>query len=55
LLDDAAWRIFEQFDDQAFSFTDCSSIAICRALHIDTVFGFDRRFTITGLTLEPSV
>src|SRR3954470_7018924 len=43
-LDDLAWRVYEQFSDQRFSFTDCSSIAICREEGIDTAFSFDRHF-----------
>jgi len=54
-LDEAAWQIYEQFRDQRFSFTDCSSIAICRESSIDTAFSFDRHFAIAGLTTVPSV
>jgi len=54
-IHDAAWRVYEQFADQTFSFTDCSSIAICRDGSIDTAFSFDRHFTIAGLTTVPVV
>jgi predicted nucleic acid-binding protein len=53
-LEDDGWRVFLQFDDQNFSFCDCTSIAICRNLGIDTVFGFDADFAIAGLELRPS-
>lgn len=54
-VDELAWTVFDQFDDQRLSFTDCSSIAICRAEGIDTAFSFDRHFTIAGLTTVPGV
>ena len=53
--DEAAWHIYEQFDDQRFSFTDCSSIAVCRAQGIDTAFSFDRHFPIAGIRRVPAV
>jgi predicted nucleic acid-binding protein len=52
-IHDAAWRVFDQFGDQELSFVDCSSIAICRLLNIDTAFGFDRHFPIAGINRVP--
>jgi len=54
-LDELAWHVFDQFDDQDFSFADCSSIAICRDEGIDRAFSFDRHFTIAGLATEPQI
>ena len=54
-LDEHTWRIFDQFDDQRFSFTDCSSIGICRQEQIDTAFSFDRHFPIAGIQRVPQV
>lgn len=39
-----AWRIFCQYEDKAFSFTDCTSFALMERLEIDTAFAFDDHF-----------
>ena len=39
-----AWRIFRQYKDKGFSFTDCTSFALMERLDIDTVFAFDDHF-----------
>ena len=44
-----AWRLFKQFDDKRFSFTDCTSFAVMLRLKIFTVFTFDEDFARTGL------
>lgn len=51
---EAAWSVYHQYGDQALSFTDCSSIALCRAEHIGVVFGFDGHFRVAGLDLRPA-
>jgi predicted nucleic acid-binding protein len=38
-----AWQIFVRYDDQLFSFTDCTSFALMRSLGIGDAFTFDRR------------
>ena len=43
-----AWRIFRQYKDKGFSFTDCTSIALMERLDIDTVFAFDDHFVEYG-------
>ena len=43
-----AWRIFRQYKDKGFSFTDCTSIALMERLDIDTVFAFDDHFVQYG-------
>jgi hypothetical protein len=48
-----AWEYFERFDDQQFSFFDCTNFAICRWHQVDFVFGFDRDFVIAGFDLRP--
>lgn len=50
---DRAWEIYEQYDDQAFSYWDCSSFAICEARKVDFVFGFDADFQIAGFETRP--
>ncbi len=39
----AAWHLFVRYDDQPFSFTDCTSFALMRAMGIGEAFTFDRR------------
>lgn len=46
-------RIFETYDDQEFSFVDCTSFALARSLGIDTAFAFDHHFTTMGFVLMP--
>ena len=48
-----AGHIFEQFHDQTFSFTDCTSFAICAAHHIQHTVTVDKDFVIFGLVILP--
>ena len=48
-----AGQIFAQFHDQAFSFTDCTSFALCEAHHIQHAVTVDRDFVIFGLVILP--
>jgi len=48
-----AWQIFEQYTDQEFSYTDCTSFAVMRDLKLSDVFTVDRHFAIMGFTLVP--
>jgi predicted nucleic acid-binding protein len=52
-IHDDAWAIFQRYDDQTFSYCDCTSIAICVSRNVDFVFGFDRHFEVAGLDLRP--
>ena len=49
-----ARSIFERYNDQEFSFTDCTSFAICEEERIQYVFALDRDFQIFGLNLFPT-
>ena len=50
----SAWGILVRYDDQLFSFTDCTSFALMRAADIDTAFTFDRRdFSAAGFAVIP--
>jgi predicted nucleic acid-binding protein len=40
----AAWRVFEQFSDKEWSFTDCTSKVVMERLGITTAFAFDSHF-----------
>jgi hypothetical protein len=49
-----ARRIFERYDDQKFSFTDCTSFAICQDAGIEEAFALDSDFRIFGLSVIPA-
>ena len=48
-----AGQILEQFRDQTFSFTDCTSFALCEAHHIQHAVTVDKDFVIFGLIILP--
>jgi len=53
-LDDEAFRIFKQYADKAFSFTDCTSFAAMQSLKLKNSFAFDRHFDqISGFQKLP--
>lgn len=52
-LEAEAERIFEKFNDQDFSFVDCTSFAVMQALGIKTAFTGDRHFATMGFVLRP--
>lgn len=43
-----ALEIFEQYEDQDFSFTDCTSFALLQRLKIREVLAFDKHFLTMG-------
>lgn len=49
-----ARTIFERYHDQEFSFTDCTSFAICRGQSIQDAFALDSDFTIFRLNIFPT-
>jgi predicted nucleic acid-binding protein len=51
---DQARHIFERYHDQEFSFTDCTSFAICRDTGIPEAFALDNDFRIFGLNVIPA-
>jgi predicted nucleic acid-binding protein len=46
-----ALTLFEKFADQKVGFTDCVSFTLMRKQRIETVFSFDRHFTLAGFDL----
>ncbi len=48
-----AWNIFARYSDQKFSFVDCTSFAVMRAMKINQVFTADHHFAILGFELLP--
>ena len=50
----AAWELFVRYADQRFSFTDCTSFALMRAIGIAEAFTFDRRdYAAAGFGVLP--
>ncbi len=49
----AAWAIMEQYEDQDFSYTDCTSFAVMRELELNQVFTADHHFATMGFILVP--
>ena len=45
----AAWRIFQQFHDKRWSFTDCVSRTVMERLDIREAFAFDEHFRQFGI------
>jgi uncharacterized protein len=43
-----AWRIFRQFHDKDWSFTDCTSKVVMERLHVQQAFSFDHHFRQFG-------
>lgn len=50
---DEAWDLLEQYDDQDFSFFDCTSFVLAKEAKADFVFAFDSDFRIVGLDVRP--
>jgi predicted nucleic acid-binding protein len=50
---DAAWEIFERYNDQLFSFADCTSFVLARHAKVNEVFAFDDDFVTMGFVMRP--
>lgn len=48
-----ALALLFRYDDQRFSFTDCTSFAFLSQEPVDAVFWFDRDFVVAGFLTEP--
>jgi predicted nucleic acid-binding protein len=48
-----AWQIFEHYQDQKFSFTDCTSFAVMQEQKLSQVFTGDNHFATLGFILLP--
>ena len=46
-----AWRVFRQFDDKGWSFTDCASKVVIEQMNISEAFAFDQHFRQFGSVL----
>lgn len=52
-LESDAWQIFERYDDQDFSYTDCTSFAVMHAYNLTEVFTGDHHFRVMGFIVKP--
>ena len=52
--EDEAWAHFKRHKDKGYSFTDCTSFALMRRLHIPTAVATDKHFRQAGFDIEPS-
>ncbi|MDP6040822.1 MAG: PIN domain-containing protein [Candidatus Latescibacteria bacterium] len=50
---ESAWQIFIDYDDQEFSFTDCTSFVIMRKQNVQDTFTFDSHFQTMGFNTHP--
>lgn len=48
---DAAWKIFQKYNDQQFSFTDCVSFVVMNLLGINEAFTYDSHFSTMGFCI----
>jgi predicted nucleic acid-binding protein len=44
LMEDMAFKIFKQYKDKDFSFTDCTSFYVMKSLKLNKAFAFDKHF-----------
>jgi predicted nucleic acid-binding protein len=47
-LIEKAWKLFKDYSDHAFSFTDCTSFALMEHLRLKQAFSFDAHFREYG-------
>jgi uncharacterized protein len=50
---DAAWQMFQQYDDKEWAFTDCTSFVVMQRQQLYRAFTFDRHFVQAGFQLWP--
>ncbi|MBI3799458.1 MAG: PIN domain-containing protein [Deltaproteobacteria bacterium] len=50
-IEEEAWRIFTQYADKDFSFTDCTSFVVMKRLELAEAFTSDHHFEQMGFTL----
>jgi len=53
MIEDNAWKIFKQYSDKDFSFTDCTSFALMEQEAISAAFTFDKHFQQYGFQMVP--
>jgi predicted nucleic acid-binding protein len=51
----AAWEMFQQYDDKQWAFTDCTSFVLMRQHNLHRAFAFDHHFEQAGFQLWPGM
>ena len=51
-IEKRAWVIFKKYQDQPFSYTDCTSFAVMERHKLKTAFAFDTHFEIFGFKIH---
>jgi predicted nucleic acid-binding protein len=51
--EDRAWEIFTGYEDQDFSFADCTSFAVMQRMKLTTAFAFDKHFKVMKVVVVP--
>jgi predicted nucleic acid-binding protein len=52
-LEDAGYALYQKYQDQDYSVTDCISFAVMNEYAISRSFTFDRHFAEMGFDIEP--
>jgi predicted nucleic acid-binding protein len=47
------WRIFSQYADKDWSYTDCACLVLAKQRELHQAFSFDHHFAQMGLTMVP--
>ncbi len=50
----AAWRLFSNYSDKEWSYTDCICLALAQNRGINQAFSFDHHFAQMGLRMIPT-
>jgi len=50
-----SWEFFKNHEDKGFSFTDCTSFMIMKALNLNQVLAFDHHFSQMGFTVNKRI
>lgn len=50
-LEEEAWKLFKQYTDKDFSFTDCTSFVVMRQFNLTEAFTNDHHFVQMGFTV----
>ena len=50
-ITEEAWKLFKQYSDKGFSFTDCTSFVVMRQLNLTEVVTNDHHFKQMGFTI----
>jgi predicted nucleic acid-binding protein len=52
---EAAWEMFQAYEDKEWSFTDCTSFVLMQRRQLYLAFSFDYHFKQAGFQLWPTL